>query len=437
LVLHCVHSIFGHSVLDFIACASDGADSDCQNLSLVINDIPKVSFSMKNGYYWYPELKVNPASGYEYKFDDNFIPEIVERRIGTVKNPQLRLLYVPCLGEELQPLDEDIVPKDEYIRLNASYEDVFHPDGLFYNWSYSCDDHSGNPDIYRKIEFCNSDVCYVGPDVAHIVCLPSSDIIFRLELSDGISIGNISQTYHFRQCLSCRPCCTSPIIASTPEDLCNFRYKHLPRVDAQYDVQQVGGKLVYGTAEAKFAFKNTISNVGSSFIDMMNWLKYDSSNSDTGIAPSAMTALNRGLFGLHSATNLNTNDVFSNPFELVNSGPRYTYRRLILTTDAMGVSERFVDYSDLQPLRVCVIDSAFGVNYLAEWDSGYTRQDIYYSSLLYYHPSCNGLNSFCDLKNLYFGDEKVSEPIPSLAILSNSMQLDPCRAIGEQNVGTS
>jgi hypothetical protein len=230
---------------------------------------------------------------------------------------------------------------------------------------------------------------------------------------------------------------------STPEELCNFRYTHPPRVDAQYDVQEVGGKFVYGTAEAKFAFKKTMNDPSSTgpFTSVMNYLKYDSSNSDTGIALSTMsTSVRSALFALQAYTT-NAADIFQNPFELVNG--EYTYKRRLSTSAAAAYYESFVDYSDLQPLRVCVLDSrAASITGIPETTDPYVQYryigtPVYYSALLYYHPSCNGLNSFCDLKNLYFGEEKVSKPIPSLAIISNAETYSDadCSGYRENNVG--
>jgi len=86
---------------------------------------------------------------------------------------------------------------------------------------------------------------------------------------------------------------------------------------------------------------------------------------------------------------------------------------------------KFVE-NDLQPLKVCVIDAnaatiaGYPVPTGSEYEA-YEYEEVYYKGLLYYHPSCNGLNSFCDIKNLYFGDEYVSKPKPELTVVPNLM----------------
>jgi hypothetical protein len=190
-------------IYDFTVRATDGRDADFQNLTLVINDIPKVNFSMENGYYWHETLEVNPSSSYKYFFDNNFAPvvspPIVLEDGVYVQNPRMKMLYVPC--NDLT--QKNIISKEEYIKLNGSYDDIFSKGGYEYHWSYHCNDGTSYTEVQRNLTECDGKLtCYAKP-----YCAGYRYVEITLEVFDGISKGTTARNYSYHHCLTCRPCC--------------------------------------------------------------------------------------------------------------------------------------------------------------------------------------------------------------------------------------
>lgn len=406
---------------DFTIVADDGKDYDSQDLKLIINDIPEIKVSMENGYYWYADLEVL-SDEYWYDFKENFVPAgyFDPKRPGK-KNEKNKMLYLPCENKDVY---EGIVPKDEYVKINATVIDEFYDKnhGYTHDWSYVCSD---TPAVEEELAECRGlDECYV-----NIQCGGSSQVTIKLNVSDGIDYSVEDFVYLYEPCLGCRTCCGA--VPKGSGDYATFYNENEPGEGADYYVTKFGNEYLYSkkitnVEPLKSVVVDRVGKGSGSYPDyyysFMDYLRYDSTSS-TGFELGT-AYLNVGKTQYRDCI-LDGKEYFydgackEHPKVNYDGATALEKGKMIITSDDVDWAPYYFDfdrkptdyegnlndyYDQSEPIvfSACFLhsdvkDESSNIHY---FENGNYYVDGYYI----YKLSCNDLNSFADPLNLRFGE---------------------------------
>lgn len=431
-------------VYNFTVRANDGVDYDYQSFTLIVNDIPKVNFTMRNGFYWDASLDVNPDSTYNYTVYPFFtapIPNSVYSYYDTEMYPPTTrnvdknsVLYIPCKNLDGSYRDEGVVPADEYVKLLANYSDVFNKGGYTFEWTYVCNDGGTDMDDPIHISSCtNKKECF-----AKITCPGRNNVFINLKMSDGLSEVTETHNYDYKSCLSCRPCCMDNNMMASPDDFCDFsKYTGfaLPLqgiFESELDTIS-SGKYYYGdpSMDCRFPIYKLISSEFQAN-KIFNAIKYDETNHETGVAPIE-TSSQIYYESFFTGSTWDYPDSSSAASAILGTSVKsqcLVLRKPFVYDNANDKAHygKFYDQKNMAPMSGCFVtkDASF---------ADYTQEN-FKTGYLYYQLKCNGYNSFCDPKNLWFGNYK-HELAPALYVFGISQRRDSTDCMNYKDGGES
>jgi hypothetical protein len=425
---------------------NDPSCCDYQNITVVVNDVPKVNFTMTNGYYWDENMLVNPYSLYDYNFRPSFGSnvQVPGNVAGTyVRDPKEKMLHVPCTDSSGTLTYQDRIPREEYVFLNATVIDSFQKQQgtLTYVWSYTCrndtDIFSGFSD--KKLLSCNqggrNSEC-----MAKIECPELETVVIKLSVFDGLDNASYEKGYKYVSCLSCRPCCIAQTYKATKEDFCQFTEPITTRTKSNdYYVSNLGGSYYYGREydidEIK-TLNSIFTTVTHDAFNILKLIRYDNS-----------TILGEGhdrLFIVSSIADTDPDDLYISSDKIITgtvdnwpikktSDGRYVFANQIKDGDFVndfvgmpGYEKSSRNNFSLMPFKTCALikDATFaGSNVVIPNYMGGGTALVYQPVLYYPKLKCNGYNSFCDPQNLWFGDGRENEVKPDLVKISGETQV--------------
>jgi hypothetical protein len=223
----------------------------------------------------------------------------------------------------------------------------------------------------------------------------------------------------------------SDTVPSTKENYCIFKKgAHSTPLYGEEDFvvnELVPGKYFYGVnPSTKLALKNVYLSTSFTDSNLLDYLRYDPLF-ETGYTPfnmlsppplttnseivSGSTSLffrfRDAILSIYVGTVLGSS-LYESPYqeEYVGSVKRNFYKK-------------FVSQNNLVPFKACFVKSGRGTNYGDNPVDPDYRTGYYYSNL-----KCNGLNSFCDPQNLYFGTSNMHELSPAIAVNPSPVTYD-------------